>query len=898
MLVNPDSTESFARREAGGKGLHLFQLHREGLPVPAWRVLGVRAFAAFRAANDLEPAIQQHLQTLNPDDGGAPEKLEAVSTAIGQLIADAPLPSGIGRDIMAAFDSLVAPIAVRSSAAGEDSAQHSFAGQLSSFLNLPTLDTARAAVRQCWASAYSARSLGYRLQRGLPLATPAEVAVVFQEMVACEKSGVLFTCDPVAQDPTRCVVNAVHGLGEGLVSGALDADQFVLEKATGKLIEQEIVRKETQVEAAEHSGIETRAVPMDLQETPVLNADELKSLARLGRKVEAFYQYPQDIEWGERNGELVLLQSRPVTTPMADPAGKLFIWDNSNIVESYGGITLPLTFTWARFVYGRVYVQFCEILGVPAVEIRRMDPTLRNMLGSFHGRIYYNLLNWYRLTSILPGFKYNRGFMETMMGTDESLADEIAERIQPSGFQGKLSSKVRRFFTGLKFLGYHFRIQSFVDDFLKYFHTVYDEFRARDYSRMRADEIHGHFEDLLARLLTEWKAPIVNDYLCMVHFGLLKKLTQKWLGNLDDSLQNDLMCGNGNLESAEPTRALIRMAALANHTEGLPELLKNTLAADCHEALQQSGFDEFKARVADYISKYGFRCMNEMKLEETDLHQDPTFLYVCLRNYLRTGELELEKYDQRELEIRTRAEAQVREHLGGWRYWVYRWSLKHARKAVRNRENTRFCRTRIYGVVRAMFNGIGNDFAARGILQQSEDIFFITLEELNGAMTAHLTGQDLKALVRQRKTEYAAYDTVEPASRFITHGPVYWQNTHGAEEESAAELDEITNTVQGLGCCPGVVEGVVKCVQSPRDDLDLNGEILFAPRTDPGWIPLYPSLSGLLVERGGLLSHSAIVAREMGLPTVVGLKGLGRRLRTGMRVRLNGRSGRVEILED
>ena len=188
--------------------------------------------------------------------------------------------------------------------------------------------------------------------------------------------------------------------------------------------------------------------------------------------------------------------------------------------------------------------------------------------------------------------------------------------------------------------------------------------------------------------------------------------------------------------------------------------------------------------------------------------------------------------------------------------------------------------------------------AARGILQKSEDIFFITLEELNGAMTAHLTGQDLKGLVRQRKTEYAAYESVEPAARFITRGPVYWQNTHGMEEEVAVDFDETSNTIQGLGCCPGVVEGVVKCVQSPRDDLDLNGEILFAPRTDPGWIPLYPSLSGLLVERGGLLSHSAIVAREMGLPTVVGLKGLGRRLRTGMRVRLNGRSGRVEILED
>jgi len=135
----------------------------------------------------------------------------------------------------------------------------------------------------------------------------------------------------------------------------------------------------------------------------------------------------------------------------------------------------------------------------------------------------------------------------------------------------------------------------------------------------------------------------------------------------------------------------------------------------------------------------------------------------------------LEKYDQREQQIRTRAEVQVREHLGGWRYWVYRWTLKHARKAVRNRENTRFCRTRIYGVVRAMFHGIGNNFAARGILQKPEDIFFITLEELNGTLTAHLTGQDLQALVRQRQAEYAAYESVEPAARSIGKTRTAWR---------------------------------------------------------------------------------------------------------------------------
>jgi rifampicin phosphotransferase len=526
-----------------------------------------------------------------------------------------------------------------------------------------------------------------------------------------------------------------------------------------------------------------------------------------------------------------------------------------------------------------------------------MDFFLRNMLGLFYGRVYYNLLNWYKLTSILPGFKYNREFMETMMGTSQGLADEIADRIKPPGFQEKLSSRIRRFITGIKFLYFHFTIQGVVDRFLAHFYPIYDKYRTKDWSRMPADEIFGHYQGLERELLREWKAPIINDYLCMVHFGVFKKLTAKWLGKLGPSIQNDLLCGDGNLESAEPTRELIRMAEMVVENPSLKTLIETTPVEDCLEALQHSSHDDFKKRVASYIDRFGFRCMSEMKLEQRDLTMDPGFLFVCLKNYLKAGSPDLEAYEKREKEIRLGAEKRVRENLGGWKAVVYNWSLKHARKAVRNRENTRFCRTRVYGVVRRMFYGIGRDFAARGMIERMEEVFYLTLPELSGALEGTLTVQNLKALVDVRKAEYERFQTLEPASRFMTRGPVYWQNEHFPEEVVVADENLPPNALKGTGCCPGKIEGVVKVILSPDDNLELNGEILVTMRTDPGWIPLYPSVSGLLVERGGLLSHSAIVAREMGLPTVVGIKGLTKKLKTGMRIRFDGQSGLIEILD-
>lgn len=890
MLITATTTESHARLHAGGKGYNLYLLTRHGFPVPEWVILGADLFDTLRRDSGLEGEIRKILSETT--------EAKRLAAAIRQRILEAPLPPSVEaliRTALARFSGRT--IAVRSSGLDEDSARFSFAGQLSSFLFVDSEQAAVTCVRECWASSYSERAICYRRQNQLDLSEHNRVAVILQEMIPSEKSGVMFTCDPVQRDSGKIVVNSVYGVGEGLVSGLFEGDTFVTDKASGEKVDEEVVHKPSRLVRSEGvAGVIPEEVPESSQYAASLDDNELGLLNDLGLRVEQYYGVPQDIEWAIAGGQVYLLQSRPVTTPVPASTGTLHIWDNSNIVESYGGITLPLTFTFARHVYHQVYLQFCELLMVPAREIRKFDSVLSNMLGSIDGRVYYNLLNWYKLTSILPGYKHNRGFMEVMMGTSHSLEAEVAERIRPPAFGSTIAGRIRKAITGLKFFYYHLVIQRMVDRFLKYFHAVYDDFRHRDYSRLPANTIYAAYQELESRLLFDWHAPIVNDYLCMVYFGLLKKLSGLWLGDDANAIRNDLLCGVGSLESAEPTRELMSMAKAAHESPDLERLILETPAHSCLEALNQSPFRQFFERVQRYIDRYGYRCMSEMKLEQKDLHQDPTFLFVVLKNYLRSGQFGSEERDARDQALRTAAEANVKQKLTGLRRWTFFWSLRNARRAVANRENTRFCRTRVYGVIRAMLFGIGNHYAARNLIDRPEDLFYLTLDELRGSLEGHLTVQDLRQLVAMRKESYRQYGERDPPPRIVTRGPVYSSRNDewNASPEQASDVEE--GCLAGIGCSPGIVEGTIKVVISADDDIQLDGQVLATTRTDPGWIPLYPSLSGLLVERGGLLSHSAIVAREMGLPTIVGVKGLLASVRDGDRVRMDGTTGVIELL--
>ncbi len=894
MLVLKSSVDIFAKKEAGGKGYNLYVMSNSGIPVPEWAVLGRSCYEAFVASAGIEPALAA---TIARFEAGQCDAKQA-SEEIAALILKTPLPADIRALAEKAYASvgLDQMISVRSSAADEDSAAHSFAGQLSSFLYVKGIDDACRFLQECWASGYTDRSLIYRKENHIPL-TGIAVAVVFQRMIDPDCSGVMFTCEPMQETLDQFVVSAVYGVGEGLVSGALDADSYWLNAKTGAVETQEIVDK---VEAFRRTASgHCSAAPVDenLVKAAVLDRQKLLQLHQLGQNVLARYRTPQDIEWAFENNKLYALQTRPVTTLNRNLTGYPNLWDNSNIVESYGGVTSPLSFSFALENYKNVYIQFCEILSVPRNVVKEMEYYLGNMLGSINGRVYYNLYNWYKLVGVLPGFKQNREFMETMMGVGETLSDEIATRIKPHESWDTPIGRFRKFKTGLAFLYYHFAIQKIVDKFLADFSHSYDIFRRKDYSRMSSDEIFEQYLAMNRVMLDKWKAPIINDFLCMVHFGMLKKLTGLWLTGLDENIQNDLLAGEGNLESALPTKTLIRMAGEVAANEGLRRLIESTRDDHLLEVLKQSPYTDFYLKVCDYIDRFGFRCMSEMKLEEKDLFTDPAFLFVCLKNYLRSGTTNLEEYEKREKALRSTATTRVEKALQGWKKNVYFWSLEHARKAVRNRENTRFARTRAYGVARSMFQSMGEKLTGMGVLDKPTDIFFLTLQEIYGIHQGTLTAYNLKSVVSLRKGEYAEFEGLEPKIRFQTRGPVYWKN-HFLDEPETPEVEAGADyDLKGLACCPGIVEGIVRVVHSPNEDLSLDGQILVAKRTDPGWVPLFPSVSGLLVERGSLLSHSAIVAREMGIPAIVGIKGLLNTLQTGMKIRFDGQTGTVKILE-
>jgi pyruvate,water dikinase len=759
---------------------------------------------------------------------------------------------------------------VRSSASDEDGLSHSFAGQLSSFLFISGRENILKNIKQCWASGFTARGLSYRIENRISLTT-ISVSVILQEMIDADSAGVLFTCDPVEKKLDRYVVSSVFGVGEALVSGELDADTFWLNAETGASLKQELVTEKSS-----------------------LDAKSLEELYQLGKKIQTQLRRPQDIEWALKNGKAYLLQTRPVTNLDQNLIGYPNLWDNSNIVESYGGLTSPLSFSFALRNYKGVYVQFCEILGVPSEIVKDMDSYLGYMLGHLNGRVYYNLFNWYKLVGVLPGFKQNRQFMETMMGVSEALNDEIANRIAPHPSWQTLTGRFRKFITGVNFLWYHFTIQSMVADFLTRFHKTYDYFRKLPLRQMRGDELISVYFTLEREMMGKWKAPIINDFLCMVHFGILRKLVLTWLKDLDSTIQNDLLSGEGGLESAEPTKAMMRLAYTVSKNEALQKIFRETAAEDLYEALNQSSHQEYFGEIQSYIDRYGFRCMSEMKLEEIDLSTDPTYLFVCIKNYLKSGSVEIHD-SSNEVKMRLAAEAKVFSHLSGFRKIIFKWVLKHARKAVKNRENTRFARTRAYGVARIIFQTIGEDLAHMGALENKRDIFWLTIEEVFGIYNGTLVSPNLKDLVALRKKSFDEFSE-EPDARIMTRGEVYWHNTFFAPPVETVD-ENADYDLKGLPCCPGVLEGVVKVVLNPTDDLSLNGEILVTARTDPGWVPLYPSISGLLVERGSLLSHSAIVAREMGIPAVVSIPGLTKKLKTGMRVRMDGKAGTIKILE-
>lgn len=895
FVHNQDKALFLPADQLGGKAANLAWMTREGLPVPHWWIITTDTFRHLLDDNRLLPFIEGEINIIRKtSDAGS---VESAASRIREAILASTLPSGIREEVSRLVDAHPDTFfAVRSSVLGEDAEGASFAGQMDSLLFQKGVEALCNSLLQVAASAFNTRALQYRLARGLPL-TDIRAAVIIQEMVEGDVSGVMFTAHPTNGSRRHALVSAAWGCGEGIVSGICNTDEYTIGLYDDTIV-RTVADKDMAVIFDHDTGVGTREqhIDDDRRHAACLQADQLATLRDLGRRIAEIRRFPQDIEWTLAKGKFHILQTRPITRLPApvQPVDRRVVFDNSNIQESYCGVTTPLTFSYANRAYATVYEQTMRVLGVSEKEIQRHRDMLDNMLGLIRGRVYYNINNWYRGLLLLPEFKTNKADLERMMGlTDpvDLVQDKeltLAEKLR------KLPQVLRALFhltRGFRNMG------RLVQEFRQFFDEVYRSVPRQQLHTLTTGQLIEEARRLDRELLQRWTSPIINDFYVLMMNGRVHRTLVDAGFEQPAVLQNNLLSGEEGIESTEPTKMLLRMCAEIRLKPSLRRIIEQ---GDNSRLLEQVQVNDsgFHRMCLDYIEKYGDRTMGELKLESVTLRQDPGFLFAILKNYLGRDDLTLETLAANEARFRDSAEQEaftaIQARLGRRALSRFRTHLARLRDAIRNRENMRLARTRMFGLYRDIFLEIGQQFSFDGLLESPRDIFWLTIDELYAWYDGRAVQCNLKALVSARQEEYEAYRQDDLPHQFYAWGMVYHHNAYAYphDVQDAGEGD-----LHGIGCYPGIVENKVRLIFSPEDELSLNGQILCTVRTDPGWAPLFPTAGGILVERGSTLSHSAVVARELGIPAIVGIPGLTRALQDGERVRMDGSLGTIERLD-
>ncbi len=843
--------------ETGGKAKNLLRLKKEGFLVPEFLIIP-----------------QQELSR------GIPENLVTE--------AEACFPG-------------VRYFAVRSSAPDEDSDHFSFAGQFESYLYVTKEELAEK-VKKVWHSAFSERVKSYRRNNQLP--ESSGLSVIIQKMADAEVSGVAFGLNPVNGNRQEKLISSVYGLGEGLVSGQLNSDNFIL--GNGK-IQAQIVQKTHRfvLDNRQGSGLKKAEVEKAKQNLPSLHNSHLRELSTILDQLHHLFGKPQDIEFAVREEKIYLLQTRPVTgAPL--PAGcsrqvsgkevrqegEYILWDNSNIIESYPGVTTPLTFSFISKSYEQAYKTFSSYLGVDDEVIRQNERVFANTLGLINGRVYYNLKSWYQMLAMLPGYSINARFMEKMLGVKERFDIPETYRLSPAKAWWRIGKMATQMYSRYRSLPGRRKA------FMELLHQTIGTYKQIDFGIKNAHELMQLYLDFEKTLLNEWKAPLLNDFFAMIWFGLLQKRCEKYGISKNPNIHNDLLCGSSDIISTQPIYRGIALATLISADPELKNMFlsldENTIWQELSQEQEHSRYTPLKKEIDRYINDFGERCIGELKLESISYTREPARFIKILKAYVEQGLTTASTSGKVEEELRRNAERELSNALKfkPYKRRKLKSTLQKARELVSARENLRFERTRAFGIVREIFTHMGQSFYKGGSIDNPRDIFYLTKEEIFSYIEGTAVSQNIKGLIALRKAEYENYrQQSAPAERFATYGVVYQGNDFFNTGHEAPE-----GVLKGTGCCPGRVRAKVIVITDPAQASSPGGHILVTSSTDPGWVPLFPGAAGIIVERGSLLSHSAIVSREMGIPCIVSVTGLLKSLTTGDEIEMDGSTGEIKII--
>ncbi len=767
--------------------------------------------------------------------------------------------------------------AVRSSASVEDGVQFSFAGMFDSLLNI-SFEKLHQAIKQVFNSISNPKAIEYLRQSNI--GSEIKMSVIIQEMIEPEVSGVAFGVNPMTNKVNEKVISSVFGLGEGLVSGRLNADTYII---SDKNIQKQIASKHQKIICTKQ-GTAVKNLETNHKDQSSLSDHFIKNISRHLDQLNKKLGCPQDIEFAISKGKLYLLQTRPITTIIESK--ERIVWDNSNIIESYPGISSPLTFSFIQKMYGGVYRQLMSLFGVSHKTILKHNHIFSNTLGHIKGRVYYNLRNWYRMLAMVPGYKLNARFMETMMGVKERF--ELEEEFKMSKSQALLKTTKM----ACKMVLIQFSLTKRRQNFTNKLRPILQEYEGLNLETLTTPEIIDLYFKYEKTVLTQWKAPLLNDFFAMVWFGLLKKQCDD-LDIPNSNLHNDLLCGSNDIISVEPIRETLKIARQISQDKELVDLFQSEEEEIILEKLQNPKFESTNILINNYIKRFGERCVGELKLETISYAQDNRLYISILKNYVQNCITKFTSDSKIDEDLRSRAEQIVAEKLKT-KFFKRNWFkliLKQSRDLVSNRENLRFERTKAFGVVRKIFTALGESLYKQNKIHHPRDIFYLRLEELKSLRTN--LAIDLSSIIHTRKIEFENYRKAkDPNERFSTPG-FDFQDKYIYQKTISKPL---AKDLHGIGCCPGIIQGKVKIVKNANDVKSINGDILVTSSTDPGWVTLFPTCAAIIVERGSLLSHSAIVSREMGIPCIVSVNNLLGCLKTGDEIIMNGSTGSIEII--
>ncbi|WP_028591194.1 phosphoenolpyruvate synthase [Paenibacillus massiliensis] len=855
----------------GGKGLHLGELSKiQGIQVPEGFCVTT---LGYKLAIERNPTLQALLEQLALLTVAEQERISDISRKIRHTIMEAEIPSDVVEAVAHHLSQLgdQHAYAVRSSATAEDLPHASFAGQHDTYLNVIGKKAILQHISQCWASLFTDRAVIYRMQNGFNH-DQVYLSVVVQRMVLPQASGIMFTADPMTSNRKLLSIDASFGLGEALVSGFVSADGYKVQNE--RIIDKRIASKKLAIYARPEGGTQTRELDSVQQQAQTLTDEEIVQLARIGRQIEAYFGSPQDIEWCLADNSFYIVQSRPITTlypiPEVDDQDKhvyVSVGHQQMMTDAMTplGLSFFLLITPApmRTAGGRLFVDIASRLNTSAGR-----EALLSALGS-------DPLIKGALTTLIE-----RDFIPLLSSDPTTPTNQVADSNQ--SIPSEKHTEVHAPFENNP---------SIVTELIQRSQTSIEELQQHIQGKSGVDVCDFILEDIqqLKKILFDPQSTAV--FMAAIHAtSWINEKMNEWLGekNAADPLSQSVP----NNITSEMGLALLDVADVIRPYPEVIEYLQHTKEDNfLDELIKLDGGRESQIAIYDYLSKYGMRCAGEIDITRTRWSEKPLTLVPLILNNIKNfepnaGKRRFEQGRQEALE----KEQELLDRLlqlpdGEQKAKETKRMIDLIRNFIGYREYPKYGIVSRYFVYKQALLKEAERLVQAGVFHEAADIYYLSFDELHEVVRTHELNYQL---INQRKSDYKLFEKLTPPRVLTSDGEI----VVGKYERAHLPADAIA----GLAVSSGVIEGRARVILHMEDAVLEDGDILVTFFTDPGWTPLFVSIKGLVTEVGGLMTHGAVIAREYGLPAVVGVENATKLIKDGQRIRVHGTEGYIELL--